>query len=184
MTCSRYILTLTLVLFSFGSLAQNLDATTPTKKEVKKSKKNANKDTFTWRYELEAVGVGKTGTYQIKVWSYSTVVETAIEQGKKNAVHGIIFRGYESVGQLFGQKPLTSNPNLEIEFQDYFKEFFQDGGKFMKFVTLVNNGSILPGDRIKIGKEYKVGLIISVNVDALRKDLEAAGVLKSLSSGF
>jgi hypothetical protein len=37
---------------------------------------------------------------------------------------------------------------------------------------------------IKIGKEYKIGVIVSVQKDYLRKDLEAAGVIKGLSSGF
>jgi hypothetical protein len=184
MIYKRYIFTLILSLVSIVSVAQTQDAAEPTKKDIKKSKKNANKDTFTWRYELEPVGEGKQGTYQVKVWSYSTVVETAIEQAKKNAVHGIIFRGYEQVGRIQSQKPLTTNPNLEIEFQDFFKDFFQDGGKYLKFVSLVGNGAILPGDRIKIGKEYKVGVVINVNKDALRKDLEAAGVIKALNSGF
>lgn len=40
------------------------------------------------------------------------------------------------------------------------------------------------GDVIKIGKEYKVGVVISVNVAMLRKDLEDAGIIKGLSNGF
>ena len=35
------------------------------------SKKKADKETAEWRYEIEAVGTGTQGTYQIKVWSYS-----------------------------------------------------------------------------------------------------------------
>ena len=33
-------------------------------------------------------------------------------------------------------------------------------------------------------KEYKVGVVLSVNVTALRKDLEDAGIIKSLGAGF
>ena len=40
------------------------------------------------------------------------------------------------------------------------------------------------GDRIKVGKEYKIGLFISVRKDALRKDLEQARIIKGLNSGF
>ena len=39
-------------------------------------------------------------------------------------------------------------------------------------------------DRMKIGKEYKIGVVVSVNVSALRKDLEDAGMIKSLNAGF
>ena len=63
---------------------------------LEKGKKKADKQTVAWRYELEAEGTGVQGTYQIKVWSYSRNVETATEQSKKNAVHGIIFKGINS----------------------------------------------------------------------------------------
>ena len=148
-------------------------------------KKKANKDTYNWRYELEVVATGVQGTYQVKVWSYSKKAETAIEQAKKNAVHGIIFRGFPANGRVQGKKPLSRNPNLEMEHEDFFKDFFAQGGKYLKFVSVVNNGAIAPGDRIKISKkEYKIGVAISVDVNSLRKDLEAAGIIKSMSSGF
>jgi hypothetical protein len=149
------------------------------------SKKKADKETAEWRYEIEAAGTGTQGTYQVKVWSYSKKPETAIEQAKKNAVHGIIFRGFPDNGRVKGQKPLAQSPNLEQEKEDFFEDFFQDGGKYLKFVTLANNGAIAPGDRIKIGKkEYKIGVVISVDVASLRKDLEDAGIIKGLGSGF
>ena len=50
----------------------------------------ANKDTEAWRYEIESVQTGTQGSYLIKVWSYSKKPDVAIEQAKKNAVHGII----------------------------------------------------------------------------------------------
>jgi hypothetical protein len=102
----------------------------------------------------------------------------------KNAVHGIIFRGFPDNNRVTGQKALAQSPNLEQEKEDFFKEFFQNGGKFQKFVTLTNNGAIAAEDRIKMGKEYKIGVIVTVNVSALRKDLEDAGIIKGLSSGF
>ena len=62
--------------------------------------------------------------------------------------------------------------------------FFEDGGKYMKYVSVSTDGQISADDRKKVGKEYKVGIVISVMKDALRKDLESAGVIKGLSSGF
>lgn len=148
------------------------------------AKKKANKDTEAWRYEIEAVGTGVQGTYQIKVWSYSKKPDVAIEQAKKNAVHGIIFKGFAGKQGVTGQNALTSNVNLEEEKADFFESFFSDGGKYMKFVTTSNDGAVAAEDRMKIGKEYKVGVVVSVNVSALRKDLEDAGIIKSLGSGF
>ncbi len=145
--------------------------------------RKADKDTRNWIYEIEPVGVGSQGTYLIKVWSYSKKPIVALEQAKKNAVHGIIFKGFLGVNGIPGQRPLTNNPNLEIEQAEFFKNFF-DGGKYMKFVNISNDGAVAAEDRLKVGKEYKIGVVVSVNVAGLRKDLEDGGILKGLSSGF
>jgi hypothetical protein len=148
------------------------------------AKKKADKDTQAWRYEIEAVQTGVQGTYLIKVWSYSKKPEVAIEQSKKNAIHGIIFKGFPGKDRVAGKSPLVSNVNLEEEKADFFQPFFADGGKYMKFVSLTNDGAVGAEDRMKIGKEYKIGLVVTVNVAELRKDLENAGIIRSLSSGF
>lgn len=151
---------------------------------VNSQNRKADKDTQKWIYEIEPVGVGTQGSYLIKVWSYSKKPLVAIEQAKKNAVHGIIFRGFLGVSGIPGQRPLTNNPNLEIEQAEFFKNFFAEGGKYMKFVNVTNDGSVAAEDRLKVGKEYKIGVIVSVNVAGLRKDLEDGGILRGLSSGF
>jgi len=148
------------------------------------AKKKADKETIEWRYEIEAVGTGIQGTYQVKVWSYSKKPQVAIEQAKKNAVHGIVFKGVPGTGRVSSQKALVQDSNLDQEKENYFNEFFKDGGKYQKFVTLVNNGAISPEDRIKMGKEYKIGIVVSISSAALRKSLEDAGIIKGLGSGF
>jgi hypothetical protein len=147
-------------------------------------KAKSNRDTKNWIYEIEAVSTGSTGSYLIKVWSYSKKPVLAIEQAKKNAVHGIIFQGFTGKPGVSGQKPLASNSNLEQEKSEFFDPFFADGGKYLKFVSLSNDGSVAAEDRLKVGNQYKIGVIVSVNVAALRKDLEDAGIIKGLSSGF
>jgi hypothetical protein len=150
------------------------------------AQKAADTDTQQWRYELEAVkGVGVQGTYQVKVWSYSKDPNVAMEQAKKNAVHGIIFKGFTSnIPSVTSQKPLVSNPSMDTQRKDFFEPFFANGGKYMKFVNLANNGAIAAGDRIKIGKEYKIGVVVSVNVGTLRKELEDAGIISKLGGIF
>jgi DNA polymerase III alpha subunit len=167
---SKILLGLCLVLMSNNSFSQ--------------TKKKADKNTQEWKYEIEVVSVGVQGTYLVKVWSYSKKPNVAIEQAKKNAVHGIIFKGFAGKPGVSGQKALTSNPALEQEQAAFFKDFFADGGKFMKFVSLTNDGAVAAGDVLKVGKEYKIGVIVSVNVAYLRKDLESAGIIKGLGNGF
>jgi hypothetical protein len=150
-----------------------------------RKQRKADEATKEWRYEIECAGIGKDGTYLIKVWSYSKNATIAITQAKKNAVHGIIFKGFSGGGQgCTSQRPLASNPNLEDEKADFFDAFFEEGGRYMKFVTESADGNVDASDRMKVGKEYKIGVLVSVQKDALRKDLEAAGIIKGLSSGF
>ena len=167
------ILTMALLAFAIVSNAQ-----------ISKKKK-ANKDTKAWKYEIECVGIGKPGTKVIKVWSYSKNAKVATAQAKKNAVHGLIFQGYSGGGQgCTSQKALVSDPGLEHQKKDFFDEFFSDGGKYMKFVS--HSGDATPeviGVKLK-GYKYKVGVIVTVNTNDLRKDLEAAGIVRGLSSGF
>ncbi|HLU85450.1 MAG TPA: hypothetical protein VKZ45_08245 [Vicingaceae bacterium] len=145
-------------------------------------KKKANEDTKDWRYEIECVGIGKPGTKVIKVWSYSKKSTVALNQAKKNAVHGIIFQGYAGgASGCTNQRPLTNDPSLEQQKADFFDDFFKDGGKYMKFVSSSGDGT---PTTMKVGKEYKVGVVVTVMVDLLRKDLEDAGIIKGLSSGF
>lgn len=147
--------------------------------------KKANEDTEDWKYEIECVGIGKPGTKVIKVWSYSKNAKIATGQAKKNAVHGIIFQGY--AGGAPGctpQKPLVNDPSVEHQKQEFFDDFFAEGGKYMKFVS--HSGDSTPevvGVKLK-GYKYKVGVVVTVMSDQLRKDLEAAGVVRGLSSGF
>ncbi len=150
------------------------------------AKKKANKQTYQWRYETQCMGIGVEGTKLIKVWSYSKNPTVAIAEAKKNAVHAMIFQGFTGNSQTgcSTQKPLTDNPGLEQEKAQFFTDFFADGGKYMKFVTLSGDGSVNPQDRVKVGNEYKIGIVVSVMYDQLRKDLEAAGIIKGLASGF
>ncbi len=146
----------------------------------------ADKDTKLWRYEVQCVGVGNDGTKLIKVFSYSKKADVAIEQAKKNAIHAVIFQGYNgnSATGCPTQKPLANSPALEQEKAEYFDSFFADGGKYAKFVSVSGDGAVAAEDRMKVGKEYKVGVVVSVMYDLLRKDLEAAGIIRGLSSGF
>ncbi len=146
--------------------------------------KKADNDTEEWRYDIECVSTGASGSYQVKVWSYSKKSTVALNQAKKNAVHGVIFKGFTGVGAGCTQKPLANSPAIEQEKSEFFKDFFADGGKYMKYVTAASEGELAVGDVIKVGKEYKIGVVVSVYKDQLRKDLEAAGIIKGLSDGF
>lgn len=151
-------------------------------------KNKADKETVQWRYEIENLGQkssrgGHGATHILKVWSYSKKAEVAQEQGKKNAIHAVVFQGVPSneAKRFKGIEPLLQDPTAEAEHAEFFKKFFDDGGDYMRFVTVTNSGM---ADFIKFGKEYKVGLTVAVNTPGLRKYLEQMNVILPMNAGF
>lgn len=163
----KRVLLLTMVaLLSIGSFGQ--------------AKTKANKDTQNYRYEIECAGNGATGTYLVKVSTYSKKQAVAAEWTIKNAIHGVIFKGYGGGDGCVAQKPLVRDAGAETENAEYFKQFFANGGEFQKYASVVS-GTM---ETTKVGKEYKVTQTVSVRKDDLRKALEAAGVVRGLGSIF
>mgnify|MGYP001566227389 CR=1 FL=1 len=149
-----------------------------------KTTKDLDKDTEAWRYQVEGVNTGTQGTYQIKVWTYAKEVAWAEAQTPKNAVHAVLFKGFDSNDRIKGQRPLINDVNMQPSNKLFFDSFFENGGEYAKYVTMVGSGEIGPGDLVKVGDEYKVGFITSVNVAELRRYLEQKNIIKKLDDGF
>jgi len=142
------------------------------------AQKKADKATEQWRYEIEEINkTSKQGTVTFKVWSYSKKENVAVSQASKNAVHGILFKGYGS------HAPMVS-PAAEAQNEAFFEEFFKEGGGYRRFVQTTNNGAPLAGDRIKVGKEWKVGIVVIISETQLRKYLEQQGIISKLGGMF
>ena len=173
----KFALKLTAILSLFLLIAMPANA-------QKRKKGKADTETIEWRYEMESVGIGTQGVKQIKVWSYSRYPETAKEQSKKNAIHGVCFRGYSSGASTKGMARLVTAAN-EQKFEKFFVDFFNKGGDYMRFVEYTGDGEIGMGDLIKVGKkEFKVGVVLKVDFDGLRAYLEEQGVVAKLGGRF
>ena len=140
------------------------------------AKKKATRDTENFRYEIEAVGFKPQGTYLIKVWSYFKQPKIPISQAKKNAVHGIIFKGIPGKQGVPAQSPFAT-PAIEDQKSDFFDKFFSDGGDFNKYVTVSGDGEIAAEYMLKVGKEYKIGVTVEVNASELKKALVNSGII-------
>lgn len=149
--------------------------------QMSAQKAKANRETEHFQYDIECAGNGVQGTYLVKVWSYSISKKVAKEQSRKNAVHGVIFKGFAGGDGCVSQRPLAPNPGVEMEHADYFDSFFSDNGECHKYASIVNGTDEIV--KIGIGR-YKVGVVVTVYKDQLRKALEAAGVVRGLNSGF
>lgn len=143
--------------------------------------RKADNQTAQWRYEIQpAVGQAAQGSALVRVWTYSKNATVATNQASKNAVHGIIFKGFPSANdgtRIVGREPIIADPAVEEANAAYFEKFFENGGAYQRYVSLMNNGA--PDQVMKVGKEYKIAVTVVVLVDQLRKRLEDDGIIKS-----
>lgn len=129
------------------------------------------------QYDILGAGSGTEGTILVKVYVYAQNVDDA--DLKRAAVHGVVFRGCN--GNASGaHQPAMAPATAEIDNSEFCKAFFAVDGQCQNYATIVA-GSY---DRVKTQKGYKSGAIVQVNKSSLRKELERAGVVRSLSSGF
>lgn len=139
------------------------------------------RDPGTYNYEVQFIKTGLEGTELFKVFTYCKKEKDCFEYAKIDALKAILFKGIPGSGL---QRPLVPDPGAEDKYRDYFTNFFDDGGKYLNFVAISNDGSIEDGDRLKVGKQLKIGVVVSVQKANLRRELEAAGIVKKLSDGF
>ena len=153
-------------------------------------------------YEVQSYGQGVKGTTLLKVYAYDKTIDRAIERAKMNAVQAVLFKGIPGSNVA---RPLVRDGREKHE--KYFDEFFglykirkrytQKGkskdyldfsrvfnAPYKSYVQISNDGTIEPGDRVKVGRNYKVGVIVSINVLELRKKLEQDHIIKGINRGF
>ena len=129
------------------------------------------------QYDITGAGSGSEGTILVKVYVYGKNVSD--QDLKRAAVHGVVFRG--CTGNASGaRQPAMASPTAEVDNATFCEAFFAIDGPCQNFATVVA-GSY---DRVKTQKGYKHGAILQIDKTALRKELEKAGVVRSLSSGF
>lgn len=133
------------------------------------------------RYDILCEGNGIEGTYLVRVWVYVNKHNLKPEQIRKYAIHGVIFKGVTGSTKCNGQKPLAKSLSVEEENKDYFDEFFEKKNAYFNFATIIE-GTF---ERVKITKrQYKIGAVVSISKDQLRKQLEEDGIIRGLSTGF
>lgn len=135
-----------------------------------------------FRYEIVAMGTGSQGTALIKVYSYAKKEKDAVQLAKMNAVHGVLFKGIAATSGT-AKQPALVKPQEQENNQDFFENFF-DNGTYQRYVSLSSDGVVDPQDRMKVGKEYKIGIIVSVNTTDLRRYLESEGIIKGFRNMF
>ena len=103
--------------------------------------------------------------------------EDAVERAHGNVVTFGCGLGY--FPYMVSEKENVSSVTI-VEFDQKIIDFFKEKGIARNYVASVNSSRQV----VKSGKEYKISTIVTVNKEALHKDLETAGIIKGLNSGF
>lgn len=132
-------------------------------------------------YSIQCGGSGSQGYYIVEVSAY-TNKSSKISQDLvcRCAVHGVLFKGFSGGQGCTSQRPLAGNAMTEQQHQEFFEPFFADGGGYASYASMISGSLKTSRD----GKLYKVTALVSVAKEQLRQDLEKAGVIKGLNSGF
>ena len=130
-------------------------------------------------YNIACAGQGKDGAYMVKVTTRVKDTKKGVEELKKCAVHGVMFRGF--MGEATGctdQKPLIKNPNVAQEKADFFTDFFTTGG-YARYVSYID--SSFTSTKIK-RKNYEVSAIFLVDKESLLHYLEQEKITDGFSN--
>lgn len=147
----------------------------------------AKDDVPDYDYELSLAkeNIAATSGFKVfKVWSFGKKKEALTQEiGMRNAIHGLLFKGLVAadVGSQGNVPALV--PDGYDSHKEYFDVFFANG-EFKQFIQLTSRGAQQAGDVVKVGKKYKVGLLVQVNLSALRKRLEKDGIIESAKGMF
>ncbi|MBE6198390.1 MAG: hypothetical protein E7141_06930 [Rikenellaceae bacterium] len=161
--------------------------------QERRNKKRADANTQEFFYEVEAYR-NKTlsGSIDVKIWSYAVDINVAKEQATKNAVHAALFRGIPGNQEKRVQAlpALVKDISAEQKYKSFFDELLKEHGPYLRYATKSNNAMTtdiiqLAKNRTKVHKyKYKVGVIVTLQYDELKKLLEQKGIIEKLNSGF
>lgn len=141
--------------------------------------KDKDEDSPLRNYSIEGSGrPASQGTYIVKVSVNTKNSKLADKEIAKCAVHGILFKGYSGEGS-HSEKPLARSAAVETEHHEFFADFFSSPRSASYASPIQSSRQVT-----KSGKQYVISEIVEVKKDLLKKDLQNAGILKSLTSGF
>jgi hypothetical protein len=112
-----------------------------------------------------------SGSYILNATGYSKTQSEAVIDAEKNAFKVLLFKGLPGTDLSI---PLVENQSkAESENKNYFTQFFDQGG-YTSFI--MNRNTTFPVKKIKGG--YETNVIVKINLQALRKDLEQNKIIR------
>ena len=132
-------------------------------------------DNASLNYEIVCAGNATAGYYLVKITAITNKKKNVnMELVKKCAVHGVLYKGFTGDRGCTSQKALLDNSIHIEEHSKVLNSFVYD--RYSDFAISLDNSLKV----VKLGKNFRVSAIITVDKDKLRKELEKAGVIRKL----
>jgi hypothetical protein len=128
---------------------------------------------------------GRDGSILIEIKNTGSDVNDCITKAKQQAVFAVIFTGYTESNNIPAAPALSpTDMALYHEKTDFFKEFFGNTSQYGVYVPKAVVNPKRPVSKIN-KKTYEAHVIVTVEVDRLRKQLEAQEIIKATADfGF
>jgi hypothetical protein len=123
---------------------------------------------------------GKDGSILLEIKNTGTDVTQCITKAKQQAVFAVIFTGYTEANNT-PSAPAISPTDVALYHEkiDFFKEFLTNTSQYGTFVPKADINPNKPVSKID-KKTVEANIIVTVEIDRLRKSLEAQGIIKSI----
>ena len=128
-------------------------------------------------FEVECLGTALDGSQTVRAWGFGKDTDAAVDKARKNALNAVLFKGITAGVAGCNQRPLVTEVNARERYEDYFDNFFRDGGPWEQFVS--------GADERLFGREEqsnylgdRAGVVVRVLRNELRIRLKEDGILK------
>lgn len=133
-----------------------------------------------YTYKTECLGVELDGSQTVKAWGNGRNRGDAIEQAKKNAVRDVLFNGIYEGKDDCKKQPVVSEVNAEEKYEDYFNDFFKDGGEFLNYVLLKDEriDQKIMRDRKGARQSVTHGIVLRILRNDLKRKMTKDKIIK------
>lgn len=129
-------------------------------------------------YKAQVIHAELDGSYVIRACGKGRNAAQAMAQAQKAAVYEVVFNGVSASSPATQHlKPLLLEVNAQEKYQDYFNDFFADGGAYTEFYTIQSKR--LASSNFRRNRQMVQCLTnVNINVPALKKRLKEDNIIK------
>ena len=138
----------------------------------------AKKSQAAYDFKSKVLSTNYDGTYVIRTQVRARNAAIAFTDAQRKAVQEVIFDGVDAASNgVEALKPILFDMNARHKYEDYFAEFFRDGGEWTKYASLADKRTGTTTYK-RNGVQSIETVTVTVDRKALRERLIADGILE------